>query len=71
MSILIRRVQESIVAMGRKKAKRVLEEEQIDIRCYYCNKGYNDEKSLIGHQKNKHFKVSLVSSPLLPGYALK
>lgn len=40
--------------MGRRKraAKKV-------IFCYYCDRTFNDEASLIEHQKSKHFRCEL------------
>jgi len=50
--------------MGRKK-KRKEKIEKIAIWCFYCDKEYSDEKSLIQHQKLKHFKVSEVDDCFL------
>ena len=41
--------------MVRKKKKRDAEQPPF---CYYCDRVFSDESTLIQHQKAKHFKVS-------------
>lgn len=41
--------------MGRKKKRG----SRIKPFCYYCDRGFDDEKVLIQHQKAKHFKCSI------------
>ncbi|OEH79377.1 zinc finger (c2h2 type) domain-containing protein [Cyclospora cayetanensis] len=41
--------------MGRKKKRG----SRVKPFCYYCDRGFDDEKVLIQHQKAKHFKCSI------------
>lgn len=44
--------------MGRKeRAKR--ESKSIKPWCYYCEREFDDEKTLVGHQRAKHFKCHI------------
>ena len=57
--------------MGRKKRKEVKA-----IFCYYCDRDFDDEKTLVDHQKAKHFKCACwlevveMLLPLLPHHSL-
>eukprot|EP00624_Nannochloropsis_granulata_P000002 evm.model.NODE_10003_length_20220_cov_27.836004.2 len=44
--------------MGKKKSS-LKREEAPDIWCYYCDRAFDDEATLLLHQKNKHFKCQL------------
>ncbi|XP_003384499.2 PREDICTED: BUB3-interacting and GLEBS motif-containing protein ZNF207-like [Amphimedon queenslandica] len=52
--------------MGRKKRKN------LKPWCWYCNREFDDEKVLIGHQKAKHFKCHICHKKLYtaPGLAI-
>nr|AET50646.1 hypothetical protein [Eimeria tenella] len=41
--------------MGRKKKRG----SRVKPFCYYCDRGFDDEKVLVQHQKAKHFKCSI------------
>ena len=53
--------------MGRKKRKQ----KGPIIFCYYCNKTYDNEKTLIQHQKAKHFKCPKCNRKNMTSLALK
>lgn len=40
--------------MGRKRKKQ---EEKVVIFCFYCDRIFADESTLVQHQKAKHFKA--------------
>ena len=52
--------------MGKKRGAKAIEEEEEkpDIWCFYCDREFDDEKVLLLHQKNKHFKCDYCSKKL-------
>ena len=51
--------------MVRKRKKR---EDEQPPWCYYCDRVFSDEQTLVQHQKAKHFKVALLNTALLPAH---
>lgn len=50
--------------MGKKKKAVEKVEEKIELFCYYCDRKFDDEKVLIQHQKQKHFKCEMCNKKL-------
>eukprot|EP00951_Prasinocladus_malaysianus_P047451 scaffold650509_cov48-Prasinocladus_malaysianus.AAC.1 len=49
--------------MGRKKkAKR--EYEEVKIFCFYCERQFRDEETLLEHQRAKHFRCEVCNKKL-------
>ncbi len=53
--------------MGKKKKKRVEEQKPC---CYYCDRTFIDETTLILHQKAKHFRCSTCGKKMTTGPSL-
>lgn len=50
--------------MGRKRKKAMKP------WCYYCNREFDDEKTLVQHQKARHFKCPTCNKKLFTGPGL-
>ena len=51
--------------MGKKKKRNTVKP-----FCYYCDRGFNDEVTLIAHQKAKHFKCGLCNKKMTTATSL-
>lgn len=53
--------------MGRKRKKN----RQTSVWCFYCDRIFNDEGTLIGHQRTKHFRCSMCGKKMNTAHGLQ
>ena len=50
--------------MGKNNKKKKKRSEEVTFWCYYCDRIFKDEGTLIQHQKAKHFRCSACTKKL-------